>query len=147
MAVTLPAHLQPVGIAVVSGTADDLYVDGILYHAAHSRHRGSLDAPDLSAEDANPLCGDTIRVELSVRDGSIDVMRFSCQGCAISQASASMLAGLVEGRTVEAARDFDRQELLRALGVALGPSRLKCALLPLAVLRQALGISYARAPR
>ena len=86
------------------------------------------------AEDINPLCGDRVRVELKVLNGRIAEMKFTGFGCAISQAAASMLADLVEGLPVPAARDLNRQELLDALGVALSPARLKCAMLPLSAL-------------
>jgi nitrogen fixation NifU-like protein len=120
---------------------DDLYQEQILDHWRHSPHRGSLDAPDAAAEGMNPLCGDAVRIELRLREGRVEAMKFAGQGCVISQAAASMLADLVEGRGVDEARDLDRQELLAELGIPLSPARLKCALLPLAVLRQALETS------
>ena len=117
---------------------DDLYQEQILDHWRNSTHRGQLATPDATAEGMSPLCGDRIRVDVQIQDGRIATMHFSGEGCVISQASASMLAELVEGRTVEEARTFDRGVLLEELGVPLSPARLKCALLALSVLRQAL---------
>lgn len=117
---------------------DDLYGEQILDHWRRSPHRGALSRPDAAAEGMNPLCGDQVRLELALCDGRIAAVKFSGEGCVISQAAASLLAGLLEGRTVAEARAFDRGALLAELGVPLSPARLKCALLSLAVLREAL---------
>ena len=87
----------------------------------------------------NPLCGDQVRIELRTADDQLLAMRFQGQGCVISQAAASILAEMVEGRSLTDVRAMPGQELLAALSVPLSPARLKCALLPWAVLRQALG--------
>ena len=120
---------------------DDLYQEQILDHWRHSPHRGSLEQPDAAADGMNPLCGDAVRIELRLHEGRVVAMMFQGEGCAISQAEASMLADLVEGRGVDEVRNLDRQELLEELGIPLSPARLKCALLPLAVLRQALDMT------
>ena len=125
---------------------DDLYQEQILDHWRHSPHRGSLEQPEAAAEGMNPLCGDALQITLRLRGGRVEAMKFAGQGCVISQAAASMLADLVEGRLVAEARDLDRQELLDELGIPLSPARLKCALLSLAVLRQALGRVPGEAP-
>ena len=80
---------------------DDFYRDFILDHYRNPRNHGHLEDPTASAEDINPLCGDRIHVDLHVRDGVIDDVRFSGQGCAISQASASMLTESVKGMRLE----------------------------------------------
>jgi nitrogen fixation protein NifU and related proteins len=118
---------------------DVLYQEEILEHWRHSPYRGTLEAPDRAEEGVNPLCGDQVRIELRTTDSRLLAMRFQGRGCVISQAAASMLAELVEGRSLADVRSMPSQELLAALGVPLSPARLKCALLPWAVLRQALG--------
>jgi len=114
---------------------DDLYRENILEHYKHPRNRGTLEHPDISYEDANPLCGDRIRMDLQVKDGRIEQIRFSGVGCSISQAAASMLCEAVEGKTLEEARQISRDDVLEMLGIELGPVRLKCGLLALKTLK------------
>lgn len=114
---------------------DDLYREHILDHYQHPRNRGTLDHPDISYEDANPLCGDLIRMDLQVKDGRIDQVRFSGTGCSISQAAASMLCEAIEGKTLDEARKISRDDMLEMLGIELGPVRLKCGLLALKTLK------------
>ena len=114
---------------------DDLFRENILDHYKHPRNRGTLEHPDISYEDANPLCGDRIRMDLQVKDGRIERIRFSGVGCSISQAAASMLCEAVEGKTLEEAKQLSRDDILEMLGIELGPVRLKCGLLALKTLK------------
>jgi nitrogen fixation NifU-like protein len=118
---------------------DELYREEILDHARGSPHRGRLESPDGAAEVDSPLCGDRVRLELAI-DGSgrIDRVVFEGAGCAISQAAVSLLAGRVEGMTVEQARAFSSEDALKLLGVRLTPTRVKCALLGWRALQHAL---------
>jgi nitrogen fixation NifU-like protein len=126
----------------------DLYQDVIMDHYRYPRNKGYLDGPDASYEDENPLCGDTIRIDLSFDPPPVhDVapeqrrivgIRFSGTGCAISQAAASMLTEMVNGQTVAAARALTKEDLLAELGITLSATRLKCALLALKALKAAL---------
>jgi SUF system NifU family Fe-S assembly protein len=77
---------------------DDMFRENILDHYRHPRNRGTLEHPDITYEDANPLCGDRIRMDLMVKDDRIAQVRFSGVGCSISQAAASMLCEAVEGK-------------------------------------------------
>jgi len=117
---------------------DDLYRDNILDHYSHPRNYGSLEHPDIAAEDENPLCGDHIRMELKVTDGRIEQARFTGVGCSISRAAASMLTEAIEGRSVEDVKKLGREDVLEMLGIELGPVRLKCALLALKTLKLGL---------
>jgi len=114
---------------------DDLFRENILDHYRHPRHRGVLENPDISYEDANPLCGDTIRMDLKVADGAIADIRFSGHGCSISQAAASMLCEAVQGKSLEDVKKLGRDDVLEMLGIELGPVRLKCGLLALKTLK------------
>ena len=118
---------------------DDLYREEILDHYRSPRHRGRLPHADTTFEDDNPLCGDRVRMDVRfAADGSIAEVRFCGEGCAISQATASMLCEEVEGKTVQEVTNWDKQKTLELLGISLTPLRLKCALLPLKVLQAAL---------
>jgi len=114
---------------------DDMFRENILDHYRNPRNQGALEHPDITYEDANPLCGDKIRMDLNVRDGKIEAVRFSGQGCSISQAAASMLSERIEGQPVEEVRKLTRDDMLEMLGIELGPVRLKCALLALKTLK------------
>ncbi len=117
------------------GEWDELYRENILDHYRHPRHQGTLEHPDITYEDANPLCGDQLRIDIEVKDGRIADIRHSGHGCSISQASASMLCERVEGKTLEEVRKISREDILEMLGIELGPVRLKCALLSLKTLK------------
>ena len=114
---------------------DDFYRQNILEHYQNPRNFGTLDSPDISAEDSNPLCGDIIRIDLSVTDGVIAAVRFTGKGCAISRAAASMLTEEIVGKSLDDVKGIGREEVLEMLGIELGPVRLKCALLALKTLK------------
>jgi nitrogen fixation NifU-like protein len=116
-----------------------LYGGAIDEHARNPRNRGPLAAPDAAHEGTNPLCGDRIRIELKVISGRIAAARFGGEACKVSIAAASILTGMLEGLVVADAAALAREKLLGALGTELRPSRVGCALLPLDVLRGALG--------
>jgi nitrogen fixation protein NifU and related proteins len=115
---------------------DDFYRENILDHYRHPRNAGTLADPTHTHEENNPLCGDVIRVDLHVnQDNIIDEVAFQGKGCAISQASASMLTEMIKGKTLDEAKSIGKEQLLEALGIEIGPVRMKCALLSLKVLK------------
>lgn len=114
---------------------DDLYRELILDHYQHPHNHGELPGADISYEDTNPLCGDKIRFDLKVQNGVVTDVRFNGKGCAISQASASMLTDELIGKSLDDIKRLDKQFILDMLGIPLGPSRIKCALLPLKVVK------------
>ncbi|MBP7964281.1 MAG: SUF system NifU family Fe-S cluster assembly protein [Caldilineaceae bacterium] len=114
---------------------DQLYREAILDHYKHPRHKGSLDAPDVHYHDHNPFCGDEITVELKVEDGIVTDAAFDGRGCAISQASASMMMEEIMGMAVDDLKKWTKDDILEMLGIEIGPVRLKCALLPLKALK------------
>jgi nitrogen fixation NifU-like protein len=90
-------------------------------------------------EGENPLCGDTVRLELAVdKDGIIRDAYFTGQGCCISQASASMLMETISGKRIDELKEFSAQQMLDLFGARLTPNRQKCCLLSWRVLQQAL---------
>jgi nitrogen fixation protein NifU and related proteins len=116
---------------------DDFYRDYILDHYRSPRNFGTLEQPDVSAEDVNPLCGDQIRVELKLDDGRISDVRFSGKGCAISQASTSMLLESVKGMKLADVAKLSKDAVLENVGIGISPTRMKCAMLGLRVLKSA----------
>jgi len=117
---------------------DDLYREYIVDHYRNPRNFGKLDNPDISYAEDNPVCGDHIQIDLMVDDGQITDVRFSGHGCAISQASASMLTEELVGMSLEDAKQISKEDILEMLGIQLGPVRVKCALLSLKVLKAGL---------
>jgi nitrogen fixation NifU-like protein len=115
---------------------DDFYRENILDHYRHPRNAGTLENATHSHEEDNPLCGDVIRIDLHVNDDNvIDEVAFKGKGCAISQASASMLTEMIQGKTLDEAKQIGKEDILEALGIEIGPVRMKCALLSLKVLK------------
>jgi nitrogen fixation protein NifU and related proteins len=114
---------------------NELYRENILDHYKHPRNRGTLEHPDITFQDANPLCGDELRMDFQVKDGVIETVRFSGHGCSISQASASMLCERIEGQRLEDVKKLTKEDVLEMLGIELGPVRLKCALLALKTMK------------
>ena len=115
---------------------DDLYREIIIERYKNPAYKGTLEPNDITFEDENPLCGDHIRIDLRVdKDGKVAEAAFSGHGCAISQASADLLLESIIGKNLDEVKALNRQDILDNLGIDLGPVRLKCALLPLKVLK------------
>ena len=117
---------------------DDLYRDYILDHYRKPHNFGVLESPDARHEGANPLCGDRITMMLGIRDGHISEVAFTGRGCAISQASASLLTDEIKGKAVEDVERMTPDDVLELLGIEISPARLKCALLSLDTVEKAL---------
>jgi len=115
---------------------DDLYREVIIERYKNPSYKGTLEPNDITFEDENPLCGDHIRIDLRMdKDGKVAEAAFSGHGCAISQASADLLLESIIGKNLDEVKALNRQDILDNLGIELGPVRLKCALLPLKVLK------------
>jgi nitrogen fixation protein NifU and related proteins len=119
---------------------ESLYREVILDHYKNPRGHGVIEGADAEAEGQNPLCGDEVSIYVAFgEDGeTIDEVKFSGRGCAISQAATSMLMEMTKGRTADQVATLDKEELLAEIGVPLTPVRLKCAMLGLTTLKVAL---------
>lgn len=133
-----------------------LYQQLILEHYRTPRNKGEMDEPDVVVHMRNPTCGDEIRLQLKVEDGRIAAVRFTGQGCSISQAAASMMTQLMTGKSMdeahaaalrftgmmhgdeEAAKDRSMGDLRALAGVSKFPVRVKCALLGFDALQEAM---------
>lgn len=136
---------------------DDLYRDVILDHFRHPRNHGALPCPDVTVQGVNPLCGDSLELMFTVRDGKINDIKMTGNGCSISQSSASMMTEALKGKALgeseglakafkkmmlengsAAALPEDLEELSALEGVQKYPVRVKCALLAWNTLLQGL---------
>lgn len=115
---------------------DDL--DYILDHYKNPRNYGTIDDPDLTCEEGIPSCGDLIRLDLKLDGGKVKDIKFSGTGCAISQASVSILTEQVAGKDIQEITTLTDDDMIKALGRRISPIRFKCALLGLKVLKKAL---------
>jgi nitrogen fixation NifU-like protein len=116
----------------------DIYQEEILDHYRHPHNYGTIENPDATYEDTNPLCGDVVAVDVRYSGDRIAEVRFHGNGCAISQAATSMLTDMVVGQTKSEALAITRDDILGELGVPLSPARVKCALLGYKVMMAAL---------
>lgn len=123
------------------------YREYILDHYRDPRNYGTLEHPDVHAEDSNPLCGDQLSMDLQVEGDRVTEVRFKGRGCAISQAAASMLSEMIEGKTIEDVVALGKDDVLEALGIPISPARTKCAFLSLRVLHRGLAMAGLEHPK
>jgi nitrogen fixation NifU-like protein len=117
----------------------DIYREIILDYYRNPRNYGKIENPDISQRDSNPLCGDELEMHLNIKDDKVADVKFTGKGCAISQASASMLTELIMGKDFAYVKKLTKEDILDNLGLhELGPARIKCALLSLKVLKSGL---------
>jgi len=117
----------------------DIYREIILDYYRNPRNYGKIQDPDIAQRDSNPLCGDELEMHLNIKDDKVADVKFTGKGCAISQASASMLTELIMGKDFEYVKKLTKEDILDNLGLHdLGPARIKCALLSLKVLKSGL---------
>lgn len=116
----------------------DIYRENILDHYRNPRNYGKVSNPDISQLGDNPLCGDSISIQIRVSRNKLTEIRFTGKGCAISLASASMLCEHIGGMSLVNLRKLSKDDILELIGVALSPTRLKCALLPLITVHKAV---------
>ena len=114
---------------------DDMYRDYILDHYKNPRNSGELEGATNTYSDSNPLCGDELTMSLRIDDGKVADVRFKGKGCAISQASASILTEEIKGKSLDEIKAIDRDHVIESLGITLTPARVKCALLSLKALK------------
>jgi len=112
-----------------------LYQERVMDHYRNPRNRGELATPDFSSDLHNPSCGDSIVIQATIKDGILANIAFEGNGCVISQAAASLLTEAIKEKSLDEIRSFTPDHLIALLGIPLGPTRLKCALLALDALK------------
>jgi len=121
----------------------NLYKEHILELYKEPHNFGSLASETHTKHKNNPICGDEITVHIIVSKERISDIRFDGRGCAISIASASMVTDAVKGKTIEQVRAMNQQDILDLLNIPVGSARMKCALLCLEAIKDALGENHA----
>jgi nitrogen fixation NifU-like protein len=117
---------------------DDLYREYILEHYKDPHNKGDMAHPDRFAAYANPFCGDRLQMGVRLDGDRVAEVLFNGTGCAISQASASMLTDEIQGKTLTELADISKEDIFAMLGITLSPARQKCALLAWEVLRKGI---------
>lgn len=115
-----------------------IYQEQILDHYHNPRHYGILDHPTHQSDTKNISCGDALHMDIIVKDGIIEDIGFYGNGCAISQASASLLTETVYGKSIAEAEQLKAEDMTQLIGIELSPNRLKCAILSLETLHKAI---------
>ncbi|KAG2473688.1 MAG: NifU family SUF system FeS assembly protein, nitrogen fixation protein NifU [Nitrosopumilales archaeon] len=119
--------------------SDPIYTEIIIDEGKNPQNKGTIENPDISQHDSNPMCGDSITLQMNVKDDSISDVKWDGEGCTICKACTSVLTQMVKGKTVDYAKDLKKEEILSELGleylVDQSPVRIKCALLSLKVLK------------
>jgi nitrogen fixation NifU-like protein len=116
----------------------DMYTENILDLFKNPKNKGHLENPTHENSRNNPLCGDEITIQLVIEDNKIKEIKFSGQGCAISQASTSMITDKIKDMSIEQVKSLNKEDILEMLHIPISPGRLKCALLSLDTVKGAL---------
>ncbi len=119
---------------------DDIYRENVMDHYNDPRNKGKLADANIVHKESNPLCGDEIEMSMKFSDGKISNIMFNGQGCAISQASASMLTEFIKNKTIDEIKSMTTEDIRKLIAIPLGPVRLKCALLSLDTVKNAIAI-------
>jgi nitrogen fixation protein NifU and related proteins len=117
---------------------DDLYREILLDHHRNPRNYGSIINPDITKRDSNPLCGDDVEIFASVKDDVLTKIKFEGKGCIICMAASSILTEELEGKNIDFVNNLTREDWLDVLGAKLTAARVKCAMLPLVVLKKGI---------
>ena len=122
--------------------SDPLYTEIIIDEARNPHNEGTLENPDISQHDSNPMCGDSITLQINIKDNLISDIKWHGDGCTICKACTSVLTQIIKGKELDSAKKITKEEILSELGldylVKQSPVRIKCALLSLKVLKLGL---------
>ena len=116
----------------------DLYQQELMDHYRYPRNRGVLDTCDIATESLNPSCGDSVSFTINITDDKVIAIKFQGSGCVISQATSSMLTERCIDKTLDELAALNKDAILALVGIPLGPTRLRCALLSLEALHKGI---------
>tara|TARA_Y100000034_G_C6843293_1_gene381754 strand:+ start:921 stop:1283 length:363 start_codon:yes stop_codon:yes gene_type:complete len=116
----------------------NIYTENILDLYKNPKNKGQLENPTHQNHRNNPLCGDEITIQLIIKNKKIEEVKFQGQGCAISQASASLLTDKIKNMSIEDVKNLNKDDILNLLNIPISPGRLKCAVLSLDTIKGAL---------
>lgn len=119
-------------------TDEEIRTEILLDHYRNPHNYGQIDEPSVKMAEYNPVCGDTIQITLKIEGGTVVDARFIGRGCSISQGTTSMLMDRIKGQKIDEIKKISKEDVLEMLGLRLGPSREKCALLSLNTLNKCL---------
>jgi nitrogen fixation protein NifU and related proteins len=116
----------------------NFYKEELLDHFKNPRNYGELENCDIDSQELNPSCGDNIKIQATVKNETLEKIKFTGKGCVISLATASMLIQDCIGKSLDQVLLLDENYLMNLIGIPLGPNRLKCALLPFMALKNGI---------
>ncbi len=117
----------------------DIYHEMIIDYSRNPINYGKIEDHDVTFHDSNPLCGDSIDIDLKIDDNKVSDIKFHGKGCAICIACSSVLTEITKGKSIDEVRNISKTDVLGELGLEnLQAVRIKCALLSLKVLKSAL---------
>ena len=117
----------------------DIYHEIIVDYSRNPINYGKIEDHDVTFHDSNPLCGDSIDIDLKINDEKVTDIKFHGKGCAICMACSSVLTEITKGKSLDDVRKIEKNDVLSELGLEhLQAVRIKCALLSLKVLKSAL---------
>ena len=117
---------------------EEIYKENIIEHYKHPQNKGKINKPDIKKKGYNPLCGDYITLYIKIKNEIIEDIKFEGEGCAISQASASLLSEEIKGKTKEEIKQLTKENIFELIGIRVSPVRMKCALLSLKTLQEGM---------
>jgi nitrogen fixation protein NifU and related proteins len=121
-----------------SFAGEGMYRENILDHYKNPHNKGNLEDAEIKFTENNPVCGDVITINLKLDDNKVSDVKFQGNGCAISQAAASMLTDEIKGKTLDEVKDLKREDVTQMLGIEIGIVRTKCATLSLVAVRNGI---------
>jgi len=121
-----------------SFAGEGMYRENILDHYKHPHNQGTIENADITFTENNPLCGDVVSVNLKLNDHKVEDIKFVGRGCAISQSATSMITDEIKGKTLEEVKNINREDVVKLLGIEVGPVRTKCAVLGLVAVKEGI---------
>ena len=121
-----------------SFAGEGMYKENILDHFKNPHNKGQIENAEIRFTENNPLCGDVISINLKLTHHKVEDIKFVGRGCAISQSAMSMITDEIKGKTLEETKNISREDVVKMLGIEIGPVRIKCAVLGLVAVKNGI---------